>query len=544
MLRVLIVDDEPLMRKGVFSKINWQAMQLAFAGDAADGEEALEQIEAVRPHIVLTDICMPGIDGLTLIERAKAIDPLIQFVVISGYDDFQYARKAMHFGVDHYLLKPVNTDELRQVLEKLKEHFLEKDGEQDYRSLLLRHYEANMTLQRERMLTWRIQEEAHELHHHPDLAQVEQLQASGCIVIVFRIQSFSFPHKGFHAEDEQLIWFGIQNIVTQLLSQSGNSSIVFRHAYHSDELIVIVPIRTSVKWMSYSHFAENALESLQQYLQLEAAVGISSSNASGTSLKNTYEQARMAVRGEVLHGTGKVYEYSSLHISDPKERVTTTIIAADQERLIASYLRSKDEERIYQWLEQQYEYLCNLPQAGYLEFEQLSLQMYALLRKCLSEYGDPSEIILNERQHFLTMLLSCRSWRAGVDALFQTARTVMMFIPDVKASTNEDVINDVIQYIDQHYYENITLTWVSDHYFIHPNYFCKLFKQRCGENFNNYLTKVRLNHAINLMSNPDLRLAQIAGIVGYDSQAYFSSVFRKIYGVSPKKYREDLTGSC
>ncbi|MNI17153.1 HTH-type transcriptional activator Btr [compost metagenome] len=212
--------------------------------------------------------------------------------------------------------------------------------------------------------------------------------------------------------------------------------------------------------------------------------------------------------------------------------------------MISAYLQSKDENRIYQWFEQQYQYLCNLPQAGYLEFEQISLQMYALLRKCLSEYIDPSEIILNERQHFLTLLLSCRSWRMGVDALFQTARSVMLFIPDAKAETNDDVINEVKHYIDHHYYENITLSWVADHYFIHPNYFCKLFKLRCGENFNNYITKVRLNHAIDLMSNPKLRLAQIAGIVGYDSQAYFSSVFRKMYGVSPKKYREQTIGTC
>ncbi|WP_138753099.1 response regulator [Paenibacillus sinopodophylli] len=545
MLKVLIVDDEPFMRKGIFCKINWQAMQLECVGDAADGQDALQQIQDKKPDIVLTDIRMPVMDGLMLLERVRQIDANIQFVVISGYDDFQYARRAMNFGVVHYLLKPLNAQELMEVLEKLKAHFLAKDSEQDYRSLLLKHYEANRMVQRERMLTRRIQEEARERHDHEELAQIKRLQTSDFTLFVIRVRPFTFPHEGFHIEDEQLIWFGVQNIVEQLLVQSGHNGLAFRHTYHSDEMIAVLPTRGRGNSHDFPHIANQALDALRQYLQLEAAVGISNSNAPDASLKNAYEQARMAVRGEVLHGTGKVYSYSALRMSASKERASgASIIAVDQEMVFAKLLQNKDEERISRWLEQQYEGLYSLPEQGYLDFEKLSMHIYSMLRSVLSEYIDPSELILNEQQHFIEVLLSCRSWQAAKDALFQTARTVMLLIPDDKAALHDDVIDEVKHYIDHHYYENITLSWVADHYFIHPNYFCKLFKIRSGENFNNYLTQVRLSHAIRLMSNVDLKLAQIAGIVGYDSHAYFSSVFRKLYGISPKKYRENILASC
>ena len=118
--RIILVDDEEEVRKSIIRKIDWEAVGFSVAGDAENGEDALEKIEVLEPDVVLTDIRMPYMDGLTLAERLRQKYPSIKIVIFSGYDDFEYAKRAIKLNVAEYILKPVNVEELTAILKRIR----------------------------------------------------------------------------------------------------------------------------------------------------------------------------------------------------------------------------------------------------------------------------------------------------------------------------------------------------------------------------------------------------------------------------------------
>lgn len=539
MLKVLIVDDEPIMRKGIFSKIDWEGLQLASAGEAKDGVEALERIRETRPNIVLTDIRMPEMDGLDFISRAKSFDPELRFVVISGYDDFQYAREAIRFGVSDYLLKPVSRDDLRNSLQKIRDELFAQGQERNYLTMLLKHYEANITALRQRKLTRLLQNGADAAAVADFRSYWNDLPHFGYTVAVYRLDSIRFPHLGFSSDEEDLIWYCIQNIVEQSMKEMLHGGIVFRHGARTDELIAITAYPPSSGGM-VTRQAQHALGSIRQYLRLDAVVGLGYAVKAIEELPTSYEQAVGAARGAVLHGTGKVYQHSVKGSLDHKEPGGALRVTGEQERLLSIYLREQNEVWVRHWLEQRYEELSAVPDATYVQFEWLSLHIYSMLNSILRELTGDRDALLPETDNFVSRLLLFRTWQDAAAALMETAKSVMRMTSGPKNATGSDIVHEVKRYIEEFFNENITLTWVAEKYYIHPNYFSKLFKVTCGENFNDYVTRIRLEKAVNLMANSKLAIAEIAEVVGYDSAAYFSNVFRKVYGMSPSKYRDQL----
>lgn len=135
--RILLVDDEEEVRKGIIRKMEWERLGFEMAGDAENGEEALEKVEQLQPDVVLTDIRMPYMDGLTLAKRIRQKYPSIRILIFSGYDDFEYAQQAIKLNVTEYILKPVNMEELSEILARVKEN-LDEEIEQRRNINLLR----------------------------------------------------------------------------------------------------------------------------------------------------------------------------------------------------------------------------------------------------------------------------------------------------------------------------------------------------------------------------------------------------------------------
>ena len=536
MLKVLVVDDEPLMRKGIISKIDWEGLGLECAGEARDGLEALEQINCLRPDIVIMDIRMPVMDGLECIAKAKQNGCTAHYIMISGYDDFMYARTAMRYGVSHYLLKPVNREELRESLKTIRDQRMERDREREFRRRLLRHYEAGKLAKRQRRLTRLLTADA----DRAVAAELEEILGGvpneGMVVHVFRLHPFRLPHLGFGTDDEDLLWYGICNVIEQTLREAGQKGVVFRHAFRGDEAVVITPGSSRPERYVFAHWAHGVLEAMRRYFRLQASAGTGMAAASVPQLHTSYEQALTAARAEVLHGPGKWYPFTQFANGADQTRGDcggNRRTVAFQEQVLSVLLQGRDENRVRQWIERRFEELAADPGAGFVQFENLAMHMYSLLSEHAEQSGCAA---LTERGSFASGLLSCTTWKEAANTLFETARSIMR-ASGAKPVTGVDIVDDVKNYVARHCHENITLAWVAKRYYVHPNYFSRLFKEKSGENFNDYVTRVRLEQAMKLMADPRLKVAEIARMVGYDSAAYFSNVFRKEFGVSPVKYR-------
>ena len=147
--RIILVDDEEEVRKSIIKKIDWNAAGFQVVGDAENGEEALERIEALEPDVVLTDIRMPYMDGLTLAEKVRQRFPSTKIVIFSGYDDFEYAKQAIKLNVTEYILKPVNVEELTAILKRIKANLDEEIEQKRNVSLLRENYRKSLPILRE-----------------------------------------------------------------------------------------------------------------------------------------------------------------------------------------------------------------------------------------------------------------------------------------------------------------------------------------------------------------------------------------------------------
>jgi len=539
--KVLIVDDEPIICKGISSKIDWGGLQLEQAGEAQNGMDALEMVHRIKPDIVITDIRMPLMDGLQFINLAKRNYPRLQFIIISGYSEFEYARQAIRYGVTDYLLKPVNKDELKDALFSVKERLKGQRGESaDGRR------EIGRVLSK--LLGNDVQEETR--------AAFDAMWRRGgdggpaalaYTAVVYRLQDVKLPYRSFGEHEGELFDYAIRNLIVHS-ADAELQVLAFRQDESDGEWIAIHGYDARrAEWegeAAVRRAASRALDAIRSCLGLEGSAGIGYAVREADLLKASYEAAVAAVRGEVLAGPGKVFAHQGkTRPADGKEPAPEPFfISGEQERLLLACLREQDGDRIRDWLEERYRELAASPSAGYEQFESLSLHIYTLLGKYGHEHHRKAASFAEAMQQFHSVLLSCRSWREMTAVLQQIAESILRAASDANAAKGGQIVENVKRYVESHYFEDVSLTWVAERFFIHPNYFSKLFKEKSGQNFNDYVTQVRLRRSLELMQDPNLGLTEIAALIGYDNYAYFSSVFRKWAGTSPRNYRHTHSG--
>jgi two-component system response regulator YesN len=400
MWKLMIADDEPKIRRGLSRVLPWSDWNIELAGEAEDGLQALETAAAVRPDILFVDICMPHLSGLEFIERLKQEMDNCIIIIITGHDEFEYARRAVKLKVFEYILKPVMKDELIQVVRRAVAALEEKKSHADHLSWVSRQLTSNSRVLRDRFLLQLIQGSA----RPEDLAQ--NLERFGLSLVppvrmaLFRvIQSIDMGAEKRHWNKE-LLEFAVKNIIEEVVSQ-WESAVVF-----SDErshIAVLAPAVPQAEW-----------------------------------------------------------EAASMQIHDLIER------------MLGKMVFSADEV---------------------LERE---------VQHCSAVYSR------------LVVEISVRNSQSPVVTLAR-------------------------KYVEAYYAKpDLTLQEVADNAKISPTYLSKLLKKETGMSFIDYLSEVRVQKAVTLMTDPAYKMYEIAEKVGYSSQHYFSSAFKKVSGVSPNLYRKGV----
>ena len=537
MFRVMIVEDEPLMRQGLIHKIDWSKVGLELAGEAADGVEALERLPQLAPEIVVVDIRMPGLDGLELIRLAKERQPELEFVIVSGYKDFEYAQEALKHGAAGYVLKPVDAGELNRILCGISVRLLKRKEERERWASLARGMERNREDIRDLQLT-RMVCEGDGANRLPQL-WTDAASPGPYAVVVCDVEPFTLPHRGFRQQDEALVWFALRNILEWSLAAEGVSGIVFRHASARRQMVVLVRCTDQDPHSPFA-WVKGALAGIRETLGLETTAGIGLIADTRDSLAASFTAAALAARTRALRGPGHVYDSRLLRQKAPQ--LHTVIPDESETRLVFTCLQEHRSGELRDWLEHKFRQLAGQEGAGYAHLERLALEIHSLFRRYLLKLGAETDVRLGEVEDFRRTAREFACWEDAVRELYGDALRIMGGLAGAgrKRETGDEIVAEVKRYIDANYFRDISLGWVAETYYIHPNYFSKRFKETWGESFSDYLTKVRMQHAVRLLAKPALKIQEVAALVGYDDSAYFSSVFRKYYNIPPSKFREGL----
>ena len=477
---------------------------------------------------------MPRLDGLGFLKEAMRTHPELQCIVVSGYGEFEYAQKAIQYGVTDYLLKPVDREELAASLRRMIDKIENRVNQSSLREQLTSLQESSEQSLREQMLSKLIEHGANDDGAERDERLREMKTRCGQFVAVaFSLEPFKLPHLSFRADDGKLIWFAVRNIISSVLESAGREGVLFQHAMHENELVYVLGCQSVFETETLRREIEVIVGGIGRHLKLTATVGCGSPTKRFETIQQSYQQAKQALRNRIVHGNGRVY----MADSEQAKAGLHSVISRDDEALILRALSECNAAKLTPWIDERVRAIATGGQAHFAHLESFCIEFHLMLRKYLLTQTTFPEWMIGELDDTLVWLHGLERWNDMPGHLDAMVRNLIGHLSLLRHSSSYSVIDEVKLYIDQSLHEPISLQTISDKFFFHPSYFSRRFKERFGESFVNYVTAARIRKSEKLLSDPSLKIQEVAELVGYPDAAYFSSVFRKSTGMTPIQFR-------
>ncbi|MGO4546934.1 helix-turn-helix domain-containing protein [Paenibacillus sp. 2TAB23] len=522
MYKVMVVDDEPWGRKAIGKMISELAPRLEVIAEARHGEEALALIRISKPHIVVTDMNMPVMNGQEFLARLHREYNEIKVIVISGYSEFEYLKAALTYRACEYVLKPVSAADLREAMAKAIEAI------QNESSLLeqKKHAEDVQSLKREAFLqhiaSGRIHNVA-DIYEQAERLGVPYAQDRFCVALVSLRQYRPIADIKFHGNAD-LLMFSVENVWHELLS--ADSPLVFKT--DNRERIVLAFPESAYDRAQIMSLLDRFQAAMKRMYAADVLVGLCKIGAKLEQLPAAFESAHGALLANGFHAAGLCICEQEASRIDAAGGLFNTFEAKAFNQALASR-SGKDMKRIVESLANK---IKQLPDITIREVHrELTLLAELLSVSSSAALTRPAFLEPKAIAHILDGN-ELGSWLAST-ALFIDS----LALSQEKSETDQS-IRDIAVFLDEHYFEDLSLVDVATRFHIDPSYLSKLFKSVTGENFIEYISRKRIEKACELLSGSDRKIVEIAELTGYENQRYFSQVFKKMKGQTPSEYRE------
>ncbi|MDI4646670.1 response regulator [Cohnella hashimotonis] len=538
MIRALVVDDEAWIRLGLREQIDWKALGVAIVGEAANGRDALGMIGTLRPDIVLSDIRMPLMDGIELMETVHKDYPDILIIVISGYSDFEYARKAVTFQVFDYILKPIEEEQLEAVLVRAIDKLEERQRAREDLLRMDRRLRENGALAEERLLT-RLAEGAED-QVSSLLAKLDRsgLRLSGACfaAAVFRAANEEQVSAARFGGDRELAGYALFNLIGEHYGDTENK-VLFRHGDRREEIVLVAGCDSIEE-------GEALLETLRvkcgrasadarAFLGMELYVGFGGIADDPKQISRAYKEAAAAVLYAGLESDTRIVFFSSL-----SGRSRYYVYPEDKEKAFLHYLDNGYRIQALTWIDSVLADIRADRSYHPLSLRMTSLELAMNLRRASLSYPSGGGDLLQESHMHVKLMRELLTYADIVHWLRAETDRTLDRIAAAKKTGSRRTLDDVVDYVDKHYCEDINLNGVAERFYMSPAYLSRIFKQAYNENFNEYVNRLRMDAAAKLLQQADLKLEDISGMVGYGNVSYFLKKFKERYGCTPTAYRK------
>lgn len=534
MYRVLLVDDEEDVREGLVVEVDWEALDLRIVGLAENGREALEMAERVEPDIVVTDISMPFMDGLELAKRLRERNQLVKVVILTGYDEFDYARQAVSLSVDEYLLKPFSAGHLTELLTRLRAQMAAEVAEREDVQQLRDHYYTSLPLlQADLMATLLHRQKSPEYIH----GKAEQcgLELHG---ERYGVSVLTLHMDGDPSEDAELKQFAALNIAAEVWTEHGAG-----HAFMHQETIVLLYVD---RWggedgeKRQQQALENVMRSINHYLRIPATVGSGSIVNTLAGVKHAYEDALLALDYRLVPGTDPL-----IYIADV-ERQTAGKLRFDElkQQTLTRCLKAGTQAELEDALEIIFREIT--VEHGRSDIQLYLIEVLTNVWKAAQASGEAMEDIFGAGFQLYADLFRLPGLSEAQGKVREVCLLVQHRIASGRQHVYKDIVEQALSFTKEHYADpDLSIQKVCGHLHISSGYFCGIFKKEVQLTFLQYLMQIRMEAAKELLRSTEMKSFEIAGQVGFAEPNYFSFCFKKHIGVSPKEYRKQtaLTAS-
>ncbi|WP_028611583.1 response regulator [Paenibacillus harenae] len=538
MLTMIIADDEDIVREGLSLVIPWSDYGIEIVGLADNGVTAYELCRELQPDILCTDIRMPMMDGLEVAQKLLEDASGTRVILISGVQDFEYAKTALSLEAEAYVLKPVKIPELIEVIQKVTHNIQMERSRVQTTERLRKQLQDSLPALRERLLVQLISgyySNEYEAYEKASYYHVPFQKGEPVIVGLLQLDDYKTTLEAYNEEKKQLLFFAIHNVVSELLGVA-DSGFAFANTLEN-ELVILFNCK-SIQGNRHMILCDEIVKCIGQFVKVSVSIGMGSAVTSILDLSRSYQEARSAIQYTFFSGKSSVITIDDLdqnletrehyrHIYQIENQLLTMLKLGDTDRVISlSDTMFNDVILSNMSVEQVYN-LCT-------EF------IFHLARN-LHELDESYEAIigtsLNETLEQIKGIGNIDTLRVYIANLLSITSTYFF---KKHHSKNQKIVNKIKMYIETNYMENITIQQLAEEVYLSPKYMCQIFKKKNNETIIEHLTKLRVEKAKILMKSPDLKLFEIAEMVGFENATYFTTVFKKLTGMIPGKFRESL----
>lgn len=532
-MKVIIADDEKKVCQLIKKLVDWEKLGMSVEAVAHDGFAVLEAIKKINPDIVISDIRMPGCDGLEMIENARRFNPEISFIIISGYQQFEYAKRAIQYGVKDYLLKPISQKALIQTLDNIRIEYERKQYSSRISNLLKKDIESKRSLIRAAYFT----EVLHKQRQNQFPSTIEDINREYAFCFgegYYQIGIVKIDGQRIAAQESEYIY-------AKLLQEIENSLAGYCMDYEThfefNRLIVLMNYESNkIKEVrrGLKSFLNNLLLQQEIFNNVTFTLGIGSAESQFEDVGRSLKMANYAVEQRLVIGTNRIIEVNCLY----KSQFANSKLFHEFNRKFVFALECFNEIQLREALTWLKDSLLQTYQITGYEIVQMckeALNLYMITMRRL-------QIPVRSSENFFEDCCDTLDNIGNIEDIFSwLSRELTLSLRkgmECRQQMDSRPIRVAKNYIDENFNKNITLEHISHMTGFNSAYFNTLFKKETGVTILEYLTALRMNRARELLRDTRMSVAMICEEVGYSDVKHFTKKFKNITGLKPNEYRK------
>lgn len=528
-MNVLIVDDEYLIRDGLARSIDWATLGFDIVEIAEHGLEALEMVDKTMPDLILTDVRMPFMDGLELIKSIKAKCPEMCVIIISGHEEFSYAKTALQLDAFDYILKPINLIELELVIKKAILHInLQSERNKEISNI------------KSQMLTYiPILKERFILDVIFGKLSSTQIAASTLDFGFSTNSNFTTAFievDGFYCNPSDLFMENQKKLEMYFENDLNQSSSAFICNVSTHEYLLLLSSDIQIKLEDeLNKIVSDILDKGKGYsLSLTISTGSTVNNIE--DLRLSYENALLTSNGKFMSGGNRILFYGELEKQSSLNNLESYDISDFKNALIFS-----DKKSILEEFNKIRSLVLLQKQPSKIVLQLLCFNIFFECRRVLHEQGAEVDAIIENPLDIFQKLVDQPSYEIMFDHLEALVVEILDYRDELRFKQYSFDVDKAKKFIKSNYKDvTLSLKSIAKHINMSACYFSVIFKKETGITYINYLTSIRVEKARDLLLNSDLKVYEVAYEVGYDNPTYFSTLFKKLTGISPFDYKKQI----
>lgn len=531
MLKIFLVEDEFVVREGIKNNIDWKSHDYDFCGEASDGELAFPMIQKLKPDIVITDIRMPFMDGLTLSKLIKKELPWIEIIVLSGYEEFEYAKEGIKIGIAQYLLKPISGEDLLREVDALAVIIDEKHKEREIKEKYMKEMEENFLKERKDLFQYLVtgSKSPAELLEISDKLHID-LSAIWYNIVLIKVQSMTHAHDEYSNSLIQ-IEKQLEEICNEkellIFDRNLEGKALFFKADSREDIIQLQDeYIIKIKKLLYSYENIHYFGGIGEPVNRLGELPVSFENASHAFAH------RYLVKDSLILNCGDINK--GLYTESENFDISSMNLKQIDRSKIRGFLKFGEKEEAVYFVEEFFKDLGNNAVKSNMFRQYIVMDAYF----CVAEFVEGLSFQKNEVEPPDADSGIMQSIKSAMEYMIRIICKALELREKAASNRYGNVVDEVVHYIEENYAdEELSLNVLASHVNFSPNHLSMVFSQQMGQTFTRYLTNYRMDKAKELLRCSSKKSSVISLEVGYKDPHYFSYLFKKTQGMTPTQYR-------